>query len=53
MQKIHFFIIFTPLLHRNCKAEGAEILQECYFLWSPQAQQLSLKSEMAGLWNVI
>jgi hypothetical protein len=46
-------MIFTPLLHKNCKAEGAEILQEYYFAWRPQTHQLPLKSEKGGLWNVM
>lgn len=34
-QKILFFMIFTPMLHKNCKAEGTEIPQEHYFVCSP------------------
>jgi hypothetical protein len=39
--------------HRSCITQGAEILQEYYFLRGLQAYQLSLKSEKVGLWTVL
>jgi hypothetical protein len=46
-------MIFAPLHHRNCMTQGAEILQEYYFLCSLQAHQISLKSEKVKLWTVM
>jgi hypothetical protein len=31
--KMQFLMNFTPLHHRNCMIQDAEILQEYYFLW--------------------
>jgi hypothetical protein len=41
-------IIFTPLHCRNCMTQWSELLQEHYFLCSPQGHQLPLKSEKNG-----
>lgn len=42
LEMAYYFMSFASLLNQNWKSEGAEILQEYYFLWSQKINHLRL-----------